>query len=614
MTQRPPWRAALLAGAVMCASGPVLSLETVTVNVSGVQDDDRREDIVDRLRTASFSQQALEDETTNGQDILGGAQADYARLVGALYSEGYYGPVVSILVDGREAAGIDPFRPPAAVREITINVEAGQRFRFGEATLAPRPPTAPAGPIVDEFRRGQIARSDAVGAAANAGVAEWREVGHAKADVAGQTIIARHADRRLDVDIQVAPGPRLRFGRLRFAGETGVSQRRLREILGFPEGEVFSPDALRASVARLRRTGVFSSVALREADQPNPDGTLDYTLTLAERLPRRFGVSAEYSTLDGFLIGGFWLHRNLFGGAERLRVDGEISNIAGGNDAFGDKDGTDYSLDVRLTRPGTFNSDTDAFLFGSLSREAEEDYIENQVTFGLGFSRFFSDTLYGEVSAGLRYSNVDDDFGQREFYHVVFPSLLEWDRRNDVGNPSSGYFLRAGLQPYIGVAGSQTGLQSTLDARTYYGFGAEDRLVLAGRLQLGNVVGSTLRQTPPDFLFFSGGGDTVRGHPYQDLGVEEVSETTGGRTFIGLSAEMRGQATDSIGVVGFVDAGYIGPDSIYSTDGEWHSGVGLGVRYNTPIGPLRVDLATPSSGPDGSFNAVELYIGVGQSF
>jgi translocation and assembly module TamA len=127
---------------------------------------------------------------------------------------------------------------------------------------------------------------------------------------------------------------------------------RIRAIAGFPEGEVFDPAALRRSADRLRRTGVVRSVSLAEADTPGPDGTLDINTTLVEDLTRRYGAGAEVSTLDGLDVTAFWMHRNLFGGAERLRFNLAVENIGSPNS------GIDYILGATLERPATFTPDT----------------------------------------------------------------------------------------------------------------------------------------------------------------------------------------------------------------------------------------------------------------
>lgn len=594
---------------------PAAALEAVNVSTVGIENDDRRSTVEDRLESASASETALRDKVTNPQDVLGAALSDYSRLLGVLYQFGYYGPAISIKLDGQEAAEINPFAPAAEIHTIDIVVTPGVRFRFGEATVAPRSPKGHDNPIVPGFQTGAVANSTLIGEAANTGIREWREGGYAKAVVADQSIVANHPEKRLDVDIELDPGRRLTFGNVTFSGDTKVREERLREIMGFPTGVVYSPERLRTSVDRLRRTGTFRTLAVSEADTPNPDDSLDYSVVVVDQKPRRIGFVGEYSTLDGLTFGAFWVHRNVFGGAERLRVDLQASNIAGSEAGFGNAGGADYSAAVRLTRPATFGADNDVFGYGNISYVDDPEYTEAIATFGAGISRHFNKKYYGETAIGLRYSDVTDAFGDSKFYHVVFPSQLEWENRRDKGNPKTGSYANFLFTPYIGLNGSESGSTNHLDLRAYQGIGEGLNPVFAGRIQIGSVVGSSLSGTPPDFLFFSGGSDSVRGQHYQSLGVNVGNgKVSGGRSFVGFQGEIRANVRGPIGMVAFMDAGYIGPDSYYTDAGNWQSGLGVGLRYATVIGPLRLDLATPYTGTAKEFSRVEVYLGVGQAF
>jgi translocation and assembly module TamA len=150
--------------------------------------------------------------------------------------------------------------------------------------------------------------------------------------------------------------------------------------------------------------------------------------------------------------------------------------------------------------------------------------------------------------------------------------------------------------------------------RIYRSFGDDDRFTLAARGQFGAVIGADAQDLPASYLFYSGGGGTVRGQPYQSLAVDlGGGNEIGGTTFVGAQLEARVGVTDTIGVVGFYDTGFVGADELSLDNGEWHSGAGLGIRYNTGIGPIRFDVATPTSGSSAG-NRVEIYIGIGQAF
>ncbi|PKQ11933.1 MAG: hypothetical protein CVT70_11740 [Alphaproteobacteria bacterium HGW-Alphaproteobacteria-1] len=592
----------LIAVAALClATLPALAAE-VRLGVPGAS-----KAFNTTLRSGSLSVATAAQEDATAQDLLAAAQADYARLLGVLYGEGFYSGTISIRVDGREAASIPPLAAPTEIERIEIAIERGPRFTFGRAEVAP---IAPATKLPPEFRPGADARGTLIGSAARAGVTGWRDAGHAKAAVAGQDILADHARATLDAAIALAPGPRLRFGDLQVRrGRTPsrVREERIRAIAGLPTGETFSPALLDKSANRLRRTGAFRSVRLTEADTPNPDGTLDIETRVSDAEPRRIGVGAELSSSEGITLSGFWLHRNVLGGAERLRIDALIGGIGG------DSGGEDFRLGIRLDRPATFTPDTGAFVFANIEDNNEPDYSERKAEIGGGLTHIFSDTLSGEAGIAFRYSEISDDLGTRTLSHILLPARLTWDRRDDPLNPTKGLYLDLSATPFVSPDKGSAGSRFFVDLRDYLTFGEGRRVTLAGRAQLGSVAGGDFIDLPADMLFWSGGAGTVRGQGYQNLGVDLAPNiTVGGRSFLGFSGEVRTMVTDSIQAVAFADAGFIGEEAAGNGRGEWQGGAGFGARYLTAVGPIRVDLATPLDGDAGT--QFEIYIGIGQAF
>ena len=591
-------RLGALALCVALCAGPAIATEWGLVTTGAPKP------LEDRLRAVSTVGDTVERDAATPQDILAAAQADYARLVSALYQAGYYSGTVNIAVDGREAADIPPLSAPGQISVVAILVQPGPKFAFSTARVTP---LAPGTALPDGFAAGQPALSNLVGDAARAGVDGWRAVGHAKADVADQQITANHPKRKLSADITLTPGPRLRFGQLQVPDPGAVRPERVRAIAGLPSAQVFSPDDLKEAAQRLRRTGAFSSVKLTEADTISPGQTLDIKAELVDAKPRRIGVGLELSSLEGFGLSAFWMHRNLLGGAERLRIEGEIKGI-GGNSG-----GIDYRLSGRFDRPATFTPDTGLYLEATLQEEDEPDYRERSLQIGGGLTHIFNDTLTGEAGLAYRYSEIDDDLGSRTLEHLLLPVSLTWDSRDDPLDARNGYYLDTNVTPFVGLNEDTAGAWVMADARGYWGFGADDRFVLAARAQIGSVSGASLTELPPGMLFFSGGAGTVRGLPYQDLAIDlGGGRRVGGRSFMAFSGEVRAPLRGDFSAVAFYDIGFVGRDSWSADNGDWHSGIGLGLRYATGIGPIRVDVATPVDG--GSSGDIELYIGIGQAF
>ena len=585
--------------------GLCLALPAAAANVRFVLGGD--DDLRDALRAASLTRDVLtEDANAPRREIVAATQADYRRLLAVLFEAGHFGPVISIAVDGTEAAALSPVGSDAPVGVVSITVEPGPRFLFGRARIGP----VPAGAELPEgFATGLPAGTEILRETTRAGIDAWRSRGHAKADLARQDIVADHPAERLNVDLTLAPGPRLRYGRVTVEGEEAVREDRIRRIADIRPGRVFDPEEVREGARRLQRTGAFRSVSITEAEAIGPNDTLPMRIEVIEELPRRFGAGAELGSTEGLALSAFWLHRNLTGLADSLRIEGEVSGIGG------DSGGTDYRLGFAYKRPATFNPETDLLVTGELERLDQPDFVSDRFRLAAVASRIASDEFQYSYGVAYTYSEVDDAFGSREFSILSAPLAAVYDRRDDPLNPADGYYVEGRLEPFSGFLTAGSGARFALDARGYQGFGGEDRdrTVIAARVQAKAVLGPDIDEVPPEWLFFSGGGGTVRGQPFQDLAVTlPTGRRVGGQSFLGLSTELRQQVRENIGVVGFVDAGWISPETDF-TGGDGHVGAGLGVRYNTGIGPIRVDLGVPVSGPNDN-SGVEIYIGIGQAF
>lgn len=567
------------------------------------------EDGLDRsIRGASLLATSLDEGRNTGQDILAAARADYARILGAMYDAGYYSVVIGIALDGVEAARIAPLDAPSTVSNVVITVDPGPKFRFSRADIGPLVPgTAPS----DDYRVGQTARSSVIRDAALGAVSDWRDAAHAKANVADTQIVADHNTDRLESRVAIAPGPTVTFGKMTMKGYERMNPRRLRKIAAFPEGEPFSPEKIEDVRRRLRATGVFSAITLSESDTLGPGNTLDVDLTVVEQKKRRVGAGFELSTLDGASISAYWLHRNMFGGAENLRIE------IGATDVQAKTDQPDYHFKIRVQRPATLRPDITAYVETGVDIEREEDYDSDIAYTGLGLNYVRNEKLVADVAVQYRESRVTDENGKTRYRVLALPGSVTWDRRDSTTNPKTGFWLWGSATPFIGFkdAGSGAILQNEL--RGYRSLGEDDRFTFAGRTRIGTIVGSNIDDTPRDYLFYSGGGGTVRGHPFESLGVKVIPGPdgpidTGGMSLAVANAEFRMQVRDKIGMVLFADAGRVWSEGLWQGANDWQAGAGIGVRYDTPIGPIRLDVAGPVSGDTGS--GVQLYLGLGQAF
>lgn len=579
----------------------------VTVNAVG--------DVESAVRNASALVADQNEPASGAAGLLAKARGDYRRIVAALYNEGYYGGVASIRIGGVEASNLAPDVNLPDPVDVAIVVDPGPQFRFNSVNIVNQAlPTSDPYDQVEPpanagFGVGEIAKSSVILRAEQLALEAWRQQGYPKAEIVTRDVVADHATTSVDVTITVNPGPRAAFGAVTVTGAETLDPAFLARQTGLTPGEEYDPDELALAQKRLDRLEVFRAARLEAAESVGSDGLLPYNLIVQELPGRRFGVGATYSTIDGLGLEAFHLWRNLFGQAERLRLDARVASIGFPIDTAQ----FDYFFGGTFTKPGIFTPDTDLVAAVSAERTIYPTFTETSASGRVGLTHILSDQITFEGGAQFEINRFDDVFGTRDFKTVGLYAGATLDFRNDKVDPSRGWFGQVNLEPFYELNYGNAAAKLTVEGRTYFGFGEDDPFVLAGRLKAGLVLGPSLAEIPPDKLFFAGGGGSVRGYAFKSIGVDNgAGVITGGRYLLEGSIEARAKVTDDIGVVGFLDGGYVAAD-VFPALTDLRVGAGVGVRYYTGLGPLRLDFAVPLNKRAGDPDYA-LYVGIGQAF
>jgi len=583
---------------------------TVTFNTPNTPND-----VSSAVRNASGLQSGVNAPASGAPGLLATARGDYARILGALYAQGYYGGTINILVGGREAAKLAPdSRLPNPVA-VEITVDAGPLFRFNRVAIAnPAPQTSDPNDQVDTplskgFGSGLVAKSSVILRAETLAVDAWRQQGYPKAKIAKRDVIADHPSSTVDATITVDPGRHANIGEVTVQGTEHMNPDFVRRQTGLVVGEEYDPDTLDKAQKRLARLEVFRALRIEQASSIGNDGLLPFTVIVQEQPLQRFGAGATISTIDGLGLESFWMHRNLFGQAERLRLDAKLSGIGFPVETAD----FDYAFGGTFTKPGIFTPDTDFVASLGAERNTLTTYTETSATASAGLTHMLSDEIAFNGGLAFKRSFFEDDFGARDFTVIGLPLAATFDNRDSTTDPTKGFYVAGTLEPFYELNYGNFATRTTLEARTYFGFGDNDKFVLAGRVKGGALLGPDLAEIPPDKLFFAGGGGSVRGYGYKSIGVTGPGGiVTGGRYLLEASLEARTKVTDDIGIVGFLDGGYVAADTFPGLD-DLRLGAGVGLRYFTGLGPLRLDVALPLNKRAGDPDYA-IYVGIGQSF
>jgi len=573
-------------------------------------------EIEDSIRGRSELWRQRDEPVAGSAGLLSRAKGDYKRILAGLYNEGYYGGAISITVNGREAAGIGPGTELPDNSNVMIQVEAGPLYVFGTFNIENQAPVPlpeddqVQAPDTFTIEPGEAAKADRVRQAARLAVQEWRQLGHPKADIGEQSVTADHPNQILNVTLKVAPGPAAVYGVTRVEGTERMDPDFVVYMADLPPGQEYDPDDLERAEKRLDRLGVFSLRKVEGAEAIGPDGALPINITVDERKLRRIGIGATFSTTEGAGFEASWLHRNLFGQAESLRLEGEVNGLG---ETF-DGDELDYRLGLTYTEPGTFSPDTDWITNIYGFREFNDTFDGEAVGASTSLRHRFSDRLTGSIGAFVEYSDFTDAFGSRELFTAGALGRLTYDGRDEELDPSKGIYADFEVRPFHEFELDNTAVRFEGELRGYQAFGEQDWSVLAARVKLGSLVGIERAQTPANYLFFAGGGGSVRGFDFNNIGVEEADgEIAGGRSLLEGSLEFRQRFDETWGGVIFADAGLVGEDSFIDFEEDVRVSVGAGVRYYTGIGPIRLDVAVPLN-PQSGDPDFAIFAGIGQAF
>lgn len=577
----------------------------------------------DRIEAASALERLRERAPSGAAGLVRRALADRRDINAALYGAGYYGGVIRIRLAGIAPDAPDIFQRVEAARArgpvpVEIDVQAGPLFQFGRVELldaANRRPLADA-PSLTRLRLepGEPALATSILRAEGAIVDHWRRLAHPFARVADKEVVADHKTNKVDVTFLIAPGPVATFGRFTVVGADFLTPGFIEERIEITPGTPYSPEVLDRLRRRLLEYEAIASVRINEADRLAPDGSLPITIEVSARLPRYVGFSATYSSTDGSAINAYWGHRNLFGGGETLRLDAQVSWFGEKSEAVPNADPFGYKLAATFVKPGIYTAQDDLVANAAVLREVTNAYVREAVTLLAGIRHRYSDDLTLQVSIDLEESQVEDSTGTNDYGIVGVPIELTYDSTDSKLDPSRGWRATATVEPfaYLGDAGAGPTLFRGA-VSTYHAFDENKRFILAGRMAAGSIVGAGLYDVPPQRRFYVGGGGSLRGYDYQSASPRnEDGIIIGGRSFFEASVEARLRVTDTIGIVPFFDMGSAFASEWPDFDSIKYS-AGIGLRYYTAIGPLRVDLAFPlNPGPeDGDFG---VYVSLGQAF
>jgi translocation and assembly module TamA len=379
--------------------------------------------------------------------------------------------------------------------------------------------------------------------------------------------------------------------------------------------------------------GVFDLVTVQAGAAVDGTGGVPITFKVRERLRHAASFSAAYSTDLGGSGGITWTDRNLFGNAEQLSINASMIGVGGT-----DTNGLGYDSSVKFTKPDFLRRDQALQLSIGALKQSLDAYDQTATTAGAAVTRKLSSVWSASVGLTAIEEKIDQvvevttdpvtmesvEQKKTSYYTLLaVPLIMSYDSTNlptPLEDPRHGLRGALSVTPTLAIGKPnatftivQAKLAGYFDFNTLFGTDP-GRSVIAGRILEGLAVGAQQFSLPPDQRFYAGGSSTIRGYRYQSVGPQfpGTNDPVGGTEIEAASIEYRQRFAANFGAAAFVDGGQVNyPSSGFPND--FRIGVGLGLRYYTPIGPIRLDVAVPTKWREGD-DTFEVYLGLGQAF
>ena len=572
------------------------------------------------LREVSQAVQKKPDQPKSMALLKRRAEGDLPEMQKVLRSFGFFRGKVGLAILPAEAGFVtdpdnvqgQPDAGPPPVKPVTVRfeIDPGPRFTFSRpsislaadvpsGTLAP-PTPAEAG-ILDNAPYTALKIVEAGKLILN----HYQNNGYPFPKIAHRDVVADFAANRVAVRFEVVPGARALFGDTRVEGLERLEPEYVHELIPWKAGEPYDIRLINRARRVLFDTNLFGVVEFDNPGKVDNRDRLPITVRLKERTRRTIRLGVEYTTDYGPGVNGSWTHRNLFGMGEKLTATAIFNSKI-------------RTASIRFDKPMLFDKDNTFIAQSAFNDETTDAYDARSVDVATILQRRFSKTFRAGGGVGFRYGRVKQlSNNQYSTYHLAYlPLTATQDTREDLLNPTRGYELSLSMAPYQDVVNGDTRFfRYLLSGSTYYNFNSGDKVVAAVRAAFGQVFGISHDQMPADLRFYAGGGGSVRGYAYQLAGPVQGDIPLGGLSVLTFSLELRFKITESIGLVPFLDGGTAFLDRVPDFGSQdILYGAGLGLRYYTAIGPIRLDVAVPVNRRKGVDDSFQIYVSIGQSF
>jgi len=525
------------------------------------------------------------------------AEGDIKNIIQALQSQGYYDAKVAYQVDEEG-------------KRVIVQIEPGPIFPFVSFELhffqdGERTPAFDDQICLEELgiQIGDPALPELILDAEDKILDFLNLNGYAFASIRKREVMADQQQKNVNVVMEIEIGPLAYFGPLTIIGLDRVKEAFIYKKLHWRKDELYDPRKVEKTQEELELSGLFRSVTITHEEQSDGGNLIPFTIHVVEGKQRSIGIGVSYVTSWGPGINLEWEDRNIFGEGQKLSFEADIWQRR-------------QEGDLTYVIPDFRRKNQNLIFILDYEYEKTIGFTESTFSISGTIERKLTDKLrvyYGGMYKHIRSTDSDRN-GTFDLLQV--PLQLKWTNVDNLLDPTRGGMFHIKVMPTVQYLEPQFGYcLNTFTGSLYYSLTSDARHVLAGKLMLGTIIGASQNDIPPPERFYAGTQNALRGYKYLSVSpLNHHHKPIGGRSLMIGSLELRSRISKDFGWVFFYDVGNVFLRAYPDFRESVLQSVGLGIRYYTPVGPLRVDVAVPLNRRPHVDGPFQVYFSIGQTF
>lgn len=573
-------------------ANPLMAMDSYDIKFEG----EINQETLSTLQCASQLLSQKESPPATGAGLRHRAESDAEKFLKILHSQAYYNAKIDLNFDFEQ-------KPPL----VSIEIETGPIYPLASFSIVPAEGCifSYESICLDELGIliGQAALPKNILDAEEALLEIMEAKGYPMASIKQREVVADQCLKSVSVTLHVDSGPTAFFGETTISGACSVKKEFFDKKISWKEAKVYDPCRVERTQRLLEASGLFSSILITHGEEMNCEQQLPMMIEVEEAKHRSIGGGLAYTTERGPGLTAEWEHRNIRGMGEKLSIDVDLWNDL-------------QEVTFLYAQPDYRRRAQDLLWLLEYRHETTRGFRE----YAFSLSRMIEKQVNERIrlSYGGMYKRLVDTHADGNGRYNLFkvPFHLRWSNADSLLDPTKGSSINFKAIPSFQFPEEPFAYCiNTLSTTWYKSLTEDSRYIWASKLLLGSIWGSSRRTIPASERFYEGSENVLRGYRFLTVSpLNHDHKPIGGRSMMVLSQELRVRATETFGYVIFYDVGNVYSEPVPKLSHKVLQSIGVGLRYHTPVGPLRLDFAVPLNRRSHLDNRFQIYLSIGQAF